>query len=308
MRRFAVSFVVLVLAGAVVLAQVRTINSLEELTRVAVESPTSPKYDLYKVGERFTIYYFQVKSFDSMLDYLGRVLIWSDLQGLPGLGDGVLNNLDDHVEDGVLDMKDIRAAVMAAWGPSGGAYGVTYDLAHVVKVFNAHMAMKTPHAVFNQKEREFLSELERLGLIEPIGVGYRIVKPAAVVMVQPLANNPSLPVFSNGPATVLRHEMSHAVMYQEPRFRAAARSAWESLKPVEQQAIKKRLKIGGLNVENFELLIEEFAAYAEEGFEDPLFTSSRMGQPLDETVSATTLARLKDALAKSVGSFSPFAK
>lgn len=278
--------------------QPRMVNTLDELARIAAESPTSAKYDLYKIGERYQIYFFQVKSFEPMLDYLGRVLIWSDLQGLPGLGDGVVNNLDDHVKDGVSDMKDVRFAVRAVW-PGGEAGGLTYDLAHVVNVFNAYATAPLP-SVLGEGEREFLDKLEEMSLISRMGKLYRVVKSASLVMMQPTRRFPVEPEY------VVRHELSHAVMYQDPRFRVAALGAWKSLKPVEQQAIKSRMRTSGLNVDNFELLIEEFAAYSAEGFDDPMFTSFRIGQPLSEKVSAATITRLKDLMVNAVELFNPF--
>ena len=125
------------------LIQPRTITNIEDLSRIGAEMPTNTEtYDVYKVGGRYQIYYFQVSSFSTMLDYLGRVLLWSDLQTtqLKGLGDGVINQLDDYNHDGKLVEKDVLYAVLVIWGARGQAAGVTYDLAHTMKAFNAYLA------------------------------------------------------------------------------------------------------------------------------------------------------------------------
>ncbi|OGE92974.1 MAG: hypothetical protein A3K08_01135 [Candidatus Doudnabacteria bacterium RIFCSPLOWO2_01_41_7] len=284
------------------LIQPRTITNIEDLSRIGAEMPTNTEtYDVYKVGGRYQIYYFQVSSFSTMLDYLGRVLLWSDLQTtqLKGLGDGVINQLDDYNHDGKLVEKDVLYAVLVIWGARGQAAGVTYDLAHTMKAFNAYLAAgRTLQVSMSRAERSFLSDLERFGLIKEISGQYEVLKPASIVMVQPLNFFRDL-----DPKSVILHELNHAVVFQEPRFRQAVAEIWKTMLPAEQAAIKERLGRIGLNVENFELLTEEFAAYAEEGFTDSVLNS--FGE-LNLIVPSATLTRLQGAVVQALKTFNAF--
>lgn len=215
------------------------VRSFRELAQVNKQSVPGPnRFRAYQLAGGLPIVFFHFANAEAQMDVLARVIAWYDIGHMSGIK---LNSLEEA--------KEIIAKAVGSDGQIGGS---NYTAEQIVSVFNAYLSS---HYALNVREEQWVNEMIRLGFIKREGELLAAAKPASFIS-----------SYQGMEATVLVHELTHALVDQSPTYHEEIVKLWASISTDEQAEFKRLITATGYNVEDQAVVISEFAAYGSDDF------------------------------------------